>query len=79
MQKKSNYTTAFIAIVFTFFFWGFVASSNGVLIPLFKNSFSLSQFQSQFVDSAFYLAYFVGSLVYFFVSLLFGDPINKIG
>lgn len=78
-QKKSSYTSAFIAIVFTFFFWGFVAASNGVLIPMFKKSFTLSQFQSQLVDLAFYAAYFVGSLIYFLVSMAFGDPLNKIG
>lgn len=48
-----------------FFFWGFVAASNTVLIAAFKENFNLSQFQSQLVDSAFYAAYFLGSLAYF--------------
>lgn len=48
-----------------FFFWGFVAASNTVLIAAFKENFDLSQFQSQLVDSAFYAAYFLGSLFYF--------------
>jgi len=78
-QKRSSYTTAFVVIVFTFFFWGFVAASNGVLIPMFKKNFALTQFQSQLVDSAFYLAYFVGSLIYLIISTAFGDPLNKIG
>lgn len=78
-QKHASYTSAFVAIVFTFFFWGFVAASNGVLIPMFKKSFTLTQFQSQLVDFAFYLAYCVGSLIYFMVSNLLGDPLNKIG
>ncbi|NDC41672.1 MAG: MFS transporter [Chitinophagia bacterium] len=78
-QRKGSYATAFIAIVFTFFFWGFVAASNGVLIPMFKSNFALSQFQSQLVDFAFYLAYFVGSLIYFIISSLFGDPLNVMG
>jgi FHS family L-fucose permease-like MFS transporter len=78
-QKRSSYSTAFLVIIFTFFFWGFVAASNGVLIPMFKKNFSLNQFQSQLVDFAFYLAYFVGSLIYFAISMAFGDPLNKIG
>jgi len=78
-DKRASYSTAFTVIIFTFFFWGFVAASNGVLIPMFKKNFSLSQFQSQLVDFAFYLAYFVGSLIYFGISMAFGDPLNKIG
>jgi MFS transporter, FHS family, L-fucose permease len=78
-KKGTSYSSAFVAIVFTFFFWGFVAASNGVLIPMFKKSFSLTQFQSQLVDFAFYVAYFVGSGIYFLISRSFGDPLNKIG
>jgi FHS family L-fucose permease-like MFS transporter len=62
-----------------FFFWGFVAASNTVLIPLFKRHFHLMQWQSQLVDFAFYIAYTVGSLVYFIVSVNAGDPLNRIG
>lgn len=76
MSKKQS---SFIALISVFFFWGFVAASNGILIPLFKSNFSLTQFQSQLVDLAFYAAYFVGSLIYFFLSRTLGDPINKIG
>jgi len=78
-QKSSSYTSAFIAIVFTFFFWGFVAASNGILIPTLKKYFALSISQSQLVDTAFYIAYFVGSVIYVILSSTFGDPINKIG
>lgn len=76
MQKLQS---SFIALISVFFFWGFVAASNGILIPLFKEKFTLTQFQSQLVDLAFYAAYFIGSLIYFFMSRAFGDPINKIG
>ena len=62
-----------------FFFWGFVAASNTVLIPLFKRHFHLMQWQSQLVDFAFYISYTVGSLVYFIVSVNAGDPLNRIG
>lgn len=76
MQKSQS---SFIALISVFFFWGFVAASNGILIPLFKDKFTLTQFQSQLVDLAFYAAYAVGSLIYFFISRSKGDPINKIG
>lgn len=77
-NTKTNYG-ALITITTVFFFWGFVAASNTVLIGLFKANFELTQFQSQLVDLAFYAAYFIGALVYFILSMLFGDPINKIG
>lgn len=59
----------FIPLVSVFFFWGFVAASNDILIPVFKKSFDLTQLQSQLVNNAFYAAYFVGSLVFFIISL----------
>lgn len=76
MQKLQS---SFVALISVFFFWGFVAASNGILIPLFKEQFVLSQFQSQLVDLAFYAAYAIGSLIYFFMSRASGDPIDKIG
>jgi len=71
--------TSFYILISVFFFWGFVAASNTILIPLFKQHFHLSQSQSQLVDSAFYVAYGIGSLIYFLWSVLAGDPLNKIG
>lgn len=70
---------SFYVLISVFFFWGFVAASNTILIPLFKKNFSLLQWQSQLVDSAFYAAYFVGGLFYFLYSVIAGDPLNKIG
>jgi MFS transporter, FHS family, L-fucose permease len=37
------------------------------------------QWQSQLVDFAFYVAYFVGSIIYFIISYVSGDPLHKIG
>jgi len=71
--------SSFIALISVFFFWGFVAAGNGILIPLFKEKFTLTQFQSQLVDLSFYAAYAIGSVIYFFTSRAIGDPINKIG
>ena len=80
MNTASNKTpSSFYVLISVFFFWGFVAASNTILIPLFKQHFQLSQSQSQLVDSAFYVAYGVGSLIYFLWSVLAGDPLNKIG
>ncbi len=70
----------FLVLITVFFFWGFVAASNDILIPVFKKAFALSQMQSMFVAFAFYVAYTVGSLVYFFTSKAIGaDVLNRIG
>ena len=52
-------------LVTVFFFWGFIAAGNSVFIPFCKHKFALDQFQSQLVDFAFYLAYYVGALFLF--------------
>ena len=70
----------FIPLVTVFFFWGFVAASNDILIPVFRQAFDLTQSQSQLVSLAFYIAYTVGSLIYMGVSVLLKkDVINTIG
>ncbi|MEX1189603.1 MAG: MFS transporter [Bacteroidia bacterium] len=74
---KTNRSLA--TLISVFFFWGFVAASNTILIGLFKKNFELTQFQSQLVDLAFYAAYAIGSLLYFTLSVTVGDPLNKIG
>ncbi|WP_026713722.1 MFS transporter [Flavobacterium daejeonense] len=70
----------FIPLVIVFFFWGFVAASNDILIPVFKKAFDLTQGQSQFVSIAFYISYTVGSLIYMGISVIIKeDLVNKIG
>ncbi len=70
----------FIPLVTVFFFWGFVAASNDILIPVFRQAFDLTQSQSQLVSLAFYIAYTVGSLIYMGISVLLKkDVINTIG
>ena len=70
----------FGTLITVFFFWGFVAASNDILIPVFKKAFDLSQAQSQLVSVAFYVAYTVGSLIYVGISKLTGtDLLNRIG
>lgn len=80
MQNQTTKWGQFGTLVTVFFFWGFVAASNDILIPVFKKAFNLSQAQSQLVSLAFYIAYTVGSLIYMFISKsMRQDLINKIG
>jgi FHS family L-fucose permease-like MFS transporter len=81
MEPNSNTKwSQFIPLVTVFFFWGFVAASNDILIPVFRQAFDLTQSQSQLVSLAFYIAYTVGSLIYMGVSVLLKkDVINTIG
>lgn len=67
-------------LITIFFFWGFVAASNDILIPVFKKALNLSQLKSQMISFAFYVAYTVGSLLYFGISaFLKQDILNKLG
>ena len=76
--KKNN--SSLIVLISVFFFWGFVAASNDILIPVFKEHLNLEQWQSQIISFAFYVAYTVGSIIYFFISKFSGgDVLNKIG
>ena len=78
-MKKTN-IGAFATLISIFFFWGFVAASNDILIPVFKKALDLSQLQSQLISFAFYVAYTVGSLLYFAISsILKKDILNLIG
>src|SRR5215208_96365 len=54
---------ALSTLVTVFFFWGFIAAGNSVFIPFCKHYFHLDQFQSQLIDFAFYLAYYIGALI----------------
>jgi MFS transporter, FHS family, L-fucose permease len=75
-----NNRSAFVTLVSVFFFWGFVAASNDILIPVFKEKLNLQQWQSQLISVAFYVAYTVGSLIYILLSKINkGDILNKIG
>ncbi len=56
---------ALSTLIVVFFFWGFIAAGNSVFIPFCKHYFHLDQFQSQLVDFAFYLAYYLGALALF--------------
>ena len=80
MAHQQTRWSQFGVLITVFFFWGFVAASNDILIPVFKKAFDLSQSQSQLVSVAFYVAYTVGSLIYFGISGAIGqDLLNRIG
>lgn len=71
--------SSLITLISVFFFWGFVAASNGILTPLFRDIFHLTQVRAQLVEWAFYISYFTGSVIYFLLSFFRGDPLGKIG
>ena len=76
-QQQTKWSQ-FLSLIVVFFFWGFVAASNDILIPVFKKWFVLSQVQSQLVAWAFYVAYFVGSVIFFVISIK-TDILQKFG
>src|SRR3954468_8006127 len=79
MHQQTKWSQ-FGVLISVFFFWGFVAASNDILIPVFKEKLSLSQWQSQMISFAFYVAYTVGSLIYYFISKASGgDILNRLG
>ncbi|WP_298341465.1 MFS transporter [uncultured Algibacter sp.] len=67
-MNHQNNKSALTTLVTVFFFWGFIAASNGVFIPFCKTYFNIDQFQSQLVDFAFYGAYYIGALLLFILS-----------
>jgi FHS family L-fucose permease-like MFS transporter len=78
-QQPTNYG-ALGTLVTVFFFWGFIAAGNSVFIPFCKHYFQLDQFQSQLIDFAFYLAYYIGALSLFAYGAFGGsDLVGKWG
>lgn len=79
MNQKTNWAQ-FGTLISVFFFWGFVAASNDILIPVFQEKLSLKPWQSQMISFAFYVAYTVGSIIYLVISrAIKGDILNRIG
>ncbi len=76
---SQNYTKPFVTISFLFFMWGFITVMNDVLIPHLKEAFELNFFQAALVQFAFFMAFFIVSLIYFLISVSKGDPITRIG
>lgn len=78
-KNNNNYSLPLAFITVLYFMWGFITCLNDILIPHFREIFVLSYVESMLVQFAFFGAYFVGSLIYFFISIASGDPINRIG
>jgi FHS family L-fucose permease-like MFS transporter len=57
-SKKGTNLIPMIMICALFFIFGFVTWANGTLIPFFKLSFGLTDFQAFFVTFSSYMAYF---------------------
>jgi FHS family L-fucose permease-like MFS transporter len=74
-----TYRGPFAIMTVLFFMWGFMTVFNDILIPRFKDAFTLDYYHAMFVQLAFFGAYFIGSLIYFIISATKGDPIAKIG
>jgi len=79
MSQQTKWSQ-FSVLISVFFFWGFVAASNDILIPVFKEKLHLEQWQSQMISFAFYVAYTVGSIIYYLISKASGgDILNRLG
>ncbi|HEY4061402.1 MAG TPA: MFS transporter [Puia sp.] len=79
MQQQTKWSQ-FGTLITVFFFWGFVAASNDILIPVFKEKLHMQQWQAQFISFAFYVAYTVGSIIYYVISkTMGGDILNRLG
>src|SRR3954453_323887 len=76
---RQTYRGPFAIMTVLFFLWGFMTVFNDILIPRFKDAFTLDYFHAMLVQFEFFGAYFVGSLLYFAISATIGDPIARLG
>src|SRR5947207_15454433 len=76
---RQTYRGPFAIMTVLFFMWGFMTVFNDILIPRFKDAFTLDYFHAMLVQFAFFGAYFTGSLLYFAISAGIGDPIARLG
>jgi MFS transporter, FHS family, L-fucose permease len=59
---ERRYVVPFILVTSLFFLWAIGVNLNDVLIPHLKKAFGLSDFQSSFIQVAFFGGYFLGAL-----------------
>lgn len=78
-DTKQSYTGPLITVTMLFFMWGFITCLNDILIPKMKAVFTLQHWQAMLIQTAFFGAYFIISLLYFVFSITKGDPILRIG
>ncbi|HEY3760543.1 MAG TPA: sugar MFS transporter [Verrucomicrobiae bacterium] len=77
--QRQTYRMPFAIMTTLFFMWGFMTVWNDILIPRFKEAFTLDYFQAMLVQFAWGGAYSIGALVYYLIAMFYGDPINRIG
>ncbi|MDR6197466.1 sugar MFS transporter [Siphonobacter sp. SORGH_AS_0500] len=75
----ANYRGPLITVTLLFFMWGLITCLNDILIPKMKQVFDLQHWQAMLIQTAFFGAYFIVSLIYFILSVTKGDPIMRIG
>ena len=59
---EKRYIAPFVLITSLFFLWAFGVNLNDILVPRFKNAFNLSDFESSFIQVAFFSGYCLAAL-----------------
>jgi MFS transporter, FHS family, L-fucose permease len=59
---ERRYLLPFVLIISLFFLWAFGVNLNDILIPHLKRAFGLTDFQSSFIQVAFFGGYFIAAL-----------------
>jgi MFS transporter, FHS family, L-fucose permease len=59
---ERRYVAPLVLVTTLFFLWAFGVNLNDILIPRFKNAFALSDFQSSFIQVAFFSGYCLAAL-----------------
>ena len=59
---ERRYVAPFVLVTTLFFLWAFGVNLNDILIPRFKNAFALSDFQSSFIQVAFFSGYCLAAI-----------------
>src|SRR5260370_10921062 len=59
--RERRFLVPFILITSLFFLWAFGVNLNDILIPRLKKAFGLSDFQSSFIQVAFFGGYFLAA------------------
>ena len=79
LAQGKSFTGPLVIVTLLFFMWGFITCMNDILIPKLQQVFVLQHWQAMLIQTAFFGAYFIVSLLYFVFSMTKGDPIMKIG
>lgn len=76
---SKNHNGPLVVVTLLFFMWGFITCMNDILIPKLQEVFTLLNWQAMLIQTAFFGAYFIVSLLYYLISISKGDPIQRIG